>query len=249
MNKIKFFMTALAAVISLAFFASHPEEQANGVVPGYGFMNVNAVDSRQLNVNNISTWFRTNGNFNRDPATGNAGFEWPKGSGKYARYASGLWMGCITGNDTLTAVAEFSYDYLPGYVDNLGNPQGADDPLYRTYLIERGDTMSADYQNWPVNQGAYVNGAGRPFMLGTQTMFYSYTDAYPHSSGSTSLASLKAQVLQTNWSYSNIGLRDVSFTEFRVINRSGQQWNNVYLSFWTDDDLGDATDDKIGFVI
>ncbi|MEO8665868.1 MAG: T9SS type A sorting domain-containing protein [Ignavibacteria bacterium] len=246
MNRSSYVTLSSLALICIMFVALKGDD------PSYGYRNSKsesfnaAVDSKLLNINNISTWFRNNGNFNRDPATQNAGFEWPKGSGKYARYASGLWMGCTVGNDTLTAVAEYSYDYLPGYVDGSGNPQGMDDPLYRIYSIQRGDTTSADYQDWPVSQGAYTNEIGRPFFLGTQTMFYVYTDAYPHSSGSTSLASLKAQILQTNWSYTNIGLKDVAFTEFRVINRSGQTWNNVTLSYWTDDDLGDGNDDAIG---
>ena len=40
-------------------------------------------------------------------------------------------MGCKSGIDTLTAVAEYAYDYLPGYVDDFGNPQGATDPAYK----------------------------------------------------------------------------------------------------------------------
>ena len=155
-------------------------------------------------------------------------------------------MGCKSGIDTLTAVAEYAYDYLPGYVDDFGNPQGATDPAYKIYSITKGDSASPDYQNWPVNQGAYLNSNGRPFFLGTQTMFYSYTDAYPHSSGQTSLASLKAQILQTNWCYTNTDLADVQFIEFRIINRSSSPWVNTYLAFWTDDDLGTATDDAIG---
>ena len=205
-----------------------------------------AVTSRQMDVNNISTWYRTNGSYNRNPSTGVAGFEWPKGSGIFARYASGIWMGCKSGTDTLTAIAEYAYDFKPGYVDNAGLPQGNDDPLYRTYLINRGNTTDPDYLNWPVNQGAYVTSNGSPFFLGTQTMFYSFTDAYPHESGSTSIQSLKAQILQTNWCYTNLGLRDVNFIEYRVINRSNTAWVDTYLAFWTDDDLGDALDDAVG---
>ena len=205
-----------------------------------------AVSSRQLDANNISAWYRTNGSFNRDPATGNAGFEWPKGTGKYARYASGIWMGCTSGSDTLTAVAEYSYDYKPGYVDNSGLPQGTDDPLYRIYSITRGNTTDPDYLAWPANQGAYVNSNGTPYFLGTQTMFYCYTDANPHESSASSIASLKAQILQTNWCYTNVNLGDVQFIEYRIINRSGIPWVNTYLALWTDDDLGNATDDAIG---
>lgn len=217
----------------------------NGLIL-FAYSSTETSNSKLLNANNISSWFRNNGSFNRDPSTGNSGFEWPKGTAKSARYASGIWMGCKSGNDTLIAVAEYSYDYLPGYVDDFGNPQGSTDPAYRIYSITKGDSASPDYQSWPAYQGAYLNSNGRPYFLGTQTMFYSYTDAYPHSSNNSSLASLKAQILQTNWCYTNIGMEDVQFIEFRIINRSNVQWENTYLAFWTDDDLGTATDDAIG---
>jgi len=224
----------------------------NGFITGenglifFAYSSVETPNAKLLYANNISSWFRNNGSFNRDPSTGSAGFEWPKGFATTARYASGIWMGCKSGNDTLTAVAEYSYDYLNGYVDDFGNPQGASDPAYKIYSITKGDSSSPDYQNWPVYQGAYLNSNGRPFFLGTQTMFYSYTDAYPHSSGQTSLISLNAQILQTNWCYTNTDLADVQFIEFRIINRSSSAWVNTYLAFWTDDDLGNSTDDKIG---
>jgi len=42
------------------------------------------IDSKKMDGNNISTWYRNNGSFNRDPSTGNSGFEWPKGARKFA---------------------------------------------------------------------------------------------------------------------------------------------------------------------
>ncbi|HMQ70500.1 MAG TPA: hypothetical protein PKA90_16045, partial [Ignavibacteria bacterium] len=98
-----------------------------------------AVTSAQLNANQINTWFRTNGSFNRDPTTNNAGFEWPKGSGKFARYASGLWLGCVVGNDTLIAIAEYTYDYAPGYWSASGSAEGSNDPAYKIYNIYEGN--------------------------------------------------------------------------------------------------------------
>ena len=205
-----------------------------------------AITSSQLNANQINTWFRTNGSFNRDPSTGNAGFEWPKGSGKTARYASGLWLGCVVGNDTLIAVAEFSYDYSPGYWSETGAAEGSNDPAYKIYNIYEGNTTSSDYLNWPVNQGAYVDSLGNPLFLGSQTQFYSYVD-FPHGSNNASLASLQAQVLQTNWAYNVNGpLGNIVFQEYRIINKSTNVWNNTYLAQWSDDDLGNATDDKVG---
>lgn len=227
-----------------------PGNGNNGNFPNKLLSNPNqifAIDSKKLDANQISTWFRTNGSYNRDPSTGNQGFEWPKGSGKFARYAGGLWLGCIVGNDTLTAVASFTYDFVPGYVDNDGNAAGQEEPAYRIYKITQGNTTDADYLNWPINQGAYTDSLGRPLFLGTQTMFYVYNDAATHASGQTSLASMKAQILQTNWSYNVNGpLGNIVFMEYRIINRSNNTWTNTYLGSWCDDDLGNENDDKIG---
>ena len=248
-KKILIFLIPVLIVIAYGF---KPHDKPNNNNTGYRINSnpnqTQVISSAQLNANQISTWFRTNGSFNRDPSTGNAGFEWPQGSGKTARYASGLWLGCVVGNDTLTAVAEYSYDYVNGYVDNAGNPAGSNDPLYKIYKITAGNTTDPDYVNWPFNQGAYADSTGlAPLNLGTQTMFYVYTDAYPHASGSTSLISLKAQILQTNWSYNVNGpLGNILFQEYRVINRSSSTWTKTYLAQWTDDDLGASGDDKVG---
>ncbi|MBX7042253.1 MAG: hypothetical protein K1X85_05065 [Ignavibacteria bacterium] len=209
--------------------------------------NLRAVDSKKLDVNQISTWFRSNGSFNRDPSTGNSGFEWPKGQSKFARYASGIWIGAVVDGDTLVCIAEYDYEYLPGYVDDNGNPQGNDDPNYRIYNLSSTDT--SDYGPWrtiAAGQGAYLDSAGNPLLLGSQTMFYSYTDGYAsaHGNNAGSTAPLKAQILQTNWSYNVNGpLSNMSFSEFRIINRSNQPWTKCYIALWTDDDLGDANDD------
>jgi len=214
---------------------------------GENFNDNPSLSSNRLDVNNISAWFRNNGTFNRNPI-GNPGFEWPKDSLKYARFVSGIWLGAKVGNDTLITHAYYDSQYLPGYIDDNGMPMGRDDPLYRIYKIERGDTLSSDYLNWPVNQGAYTNSFGKPFLLGTQTMFYVFTDGYKdyHVGSPGNTAPLKAQILQTNWAYSNVNLRDVIFTEFRIINRSNIQWDNAYFGFWTDDDVGNYGDDAIG---
>lgn len=220
--------------------------------------NILVIDSRKLDANTISTWFRNNGSFNRDPTTGNSGFIWPKGTTMTARYASGLWIGAKVGNDTLIAMAEYEYEYLPGYTDASGIPQGKDDPLYRVYKLTYG-VNDIDRQEWPnallgnSNQGAPVyydnqSNSWKPLDFGTQTMFYSHTDSYPEShiniSGST--APLKADIKQVNFAVDGLGwIGNTIFTQFTIINRSNQIWNNAYFTLWTDDDLGNATDDKI----
>ena len=208
------------------------------------------ISSKQMDANNISTWYRNNGNFNRNPNTNNSGFEWPKVSAKFARYCSGLWIGAVVGDDTLIAISEYDYEYLPGYINNNGEPQGKDDSLYRIYKINKNDVSSYDYLHWPFNQGAYADSLGKPLLIGDQTMFYSYTDGYAESHGNNGgeTAPLKAQILQTNWCFArNAGiLNDVIYTEYRMINRGNLPWTKCYFGNWTDDDLGDSNDDAVG---
>ena len=240
------FVTTLAT-----FIKEEPDDPNKNQTDHSGQPNQNtSLDSKQMDGNNINTWFRNNGSFNRNPNTDNSGFEWPKGSNKHARYASGLWIGAIVGNDTLVAIAEYSYEYKSGNIDQNGIPQGKDDPAYKVYKIVKGDSVSQDYQNWPVNQGAYTDERGKPYLIGEQTMFYSSTDGYPEAHGNRAgmTLPLKAVILQTNWSFKQpYGfLNDVIFTEYRIINKSNLQWTDCYFGIWTDDDLGTATNDGVG---
>ncbi|HEY3249680.1 MAG TPA: T9SS type A sorting domain-containing protein [Ignavibacteria bacterium] len=218
------------------------------------------LSSKQLNANNISTWFRNNGSFNYDPFNGNnPGFEWPKGTGKYARFATGLWLGARVGNDTLVAITEYAFECLPGYTDNNGIPQGQNDPLYKIYKLNIG-VNDDDRLNWPnallgnSNQGAPVyfdnlTNSWKPLDFGHQTLFYRYTDSYPesHTVANGSTAPLKADIMKIDFSVDfQGGLADVAISQFTIINKSSNTWNDTYFTFWTDDDLGSATDDKVG---
>ena len=196
--------------------------------------NTTNIYSRNIDANQINALFRNDGSFNN-----NSSFEWPAGSGLKARYYAGIWMGCTTGNDTLTSMIKYGAgDFVSGYIDNSGNSQSYNDTNYRIYKIVKGDSLSPDYLNWPAYQGAYLNSEGKPYFLGTQTMFYVYNDNYFRQSGYTSIAPMKAQILQTNWAYNRPGLLgNVIFTEYRIINRGSRIWNNFYFGIWNDDDV------------
>lgn len=234
MNRKYFiFLIIISGIISYSFIQ-------NDIYKNDNSQNDLIIDSKKLDGNNISAWFRNNGSFNRDPGTGNSGFIWPSGSSKRLRYASGLWLGAKLANDTLVAVATYDYEYLPGYIDINGNPQGKDDPNYRVYKIIKGDTLSKDYLNWPVSQGAYLDSLEKPFLPGTQTIFYSMTDGYPESHGNHggSTAPLKAQVQVTSWCYNDYPpteLRNVIFSEFKIINKNSLQWSDAFITIWSDE--------------
>jgi photosystem II stability/assembly factor-like uncharacterized protein len=211
-----------------------------------------------MDANNISTVFTNHCEFNRNKFNGNAGFEWPKGSNMFARYASGLWLGAISENDTLVALSDYDYEYYPGYTDNSGNPQGKMDTLNRVYKIIA-DVNDHDRTSWPnallgnSDQGAPVyfdnaSNSWKPLDFGWQTLFTRFTDGYPEShylyAGST--APLKADIKMINYAFSHSGALDNTIiTRYTLINRSNKIWNNLYVGLWVDDDLGDAVDDMV----
>jgi photosystem II stability/assembly factor-like uncharacterized protein len=212
----------------------------------------------QFDANTISTPYNNLGSFNRLQFTGNAGFEWPKGSNKYARYASGIWLGAKVDGDTLIAMAEYDSEFFPGYTDNTGNPQGKLDSAYRIYKL-LGDVNNNDRVKWPnallgnSDQGAPVyfdsqTNTWKPLDFGWQTMFLSYTDSYPESHGNNagSTTPLKADIKLLNYAFSQQGSLDHTIiSRYSIINRSNKVWNDLYIGLWTDDDVGDATDDMV----
>jgi hypothetical protein len=230
----------LLLLATIAFIAFKPNDNGplnkNAKIqndnPSYIF------DSKNIDGNNIDAWFRNNGSFNRNPITNNSGFEWPNGSNKVLRYSSGLWIAGKTGSDTTEAVSNhFTSEYLPGYIDENGVPQGMDDPDFRVYKIAKGDTTSLDYLNWPVDQGAYLDSNNKPFLPGTQTLFYSMSDGYAKYHYYTPEA-LKAQIQVTSWCYNSVTdpvISNTIFTEFKVINRNSLPWNDAVISFWSDE--------------
>jgi len=216
-----------------------------------------AISSKKLDANNISTWFRNNGSFNYDPSLYMPGFEWPRGSGKFARFASGMWIGARVGSDTLVAVAEYGFEYRPGYTDNNGIPHGQNDPNYIIYKLTYGVNDSGRIY-WPnallgnSDQGAPVyfdnqTNSWRPLDFGSQTLFYRITDSYPQSHTLFRTPPLKADLMRLDFSLDVPGgLADVAISQFTVINRSTNVWQNTYFGIWTDDDIGYADDDKVG---
>jgi hypothetical protein len=253
-KKILIFLIPIVIVFAFGFKPKDKPTKTNGNIPYRIIQNPNqiqTVGSVQMNANQINTWFRNNGSFNRDPSTGNSGFEFPNGSLKFSRYASGLWVGAVVGGDTLVCIAEYDYEYLPGNIPTLGgDPVGSTDPNFKVYNISSSDTSQyADWRTYAVPQGAYLDSNGNPNLMGNQTLFYSYTDGYPeaHGNNAGSTAPLKAVILQTNWCYAANGpLSTMAFSEFRIINRNTLPWTNTFIAVWTDDDVGQANDDACG---
>jgi len=250
MNRLSF-VTLAIFLASLSTGLAQPKEQ-----PGRSAQRMQkpltSGDYVYMDVNRISTPIRNNGSFNRDPGTGNAGFEWPKGSGKTANYASGLWIGGKRGDTVRVAVAEYSYEFDAGPIIN-GQPANPADPIWRMYSIRRGDNRanSIDYAEWPTQYGApatkAADGSRIPELIGDRTIWCVFNDADPAKHREFQTPPLGVEVQLTAFAFDRPdALGDNIFYKWKIINKSGENIDSMYVTIWSDVDLGDSGDDLDG---
>jgi len=179
-------------------------------------------DSTCIDANNILMFVTNHGNFGRDLGRvfGNDyGTYYPYASAedilsgvndRSVLYVAGLWIGGIDSatNDTLVTVSEFSSEFVPGPMD--GGTFLPDQPEFRVYKLYRDSLESnpnQDYLEWPVDQGAPVDGQGHPAMRGDQMLWTVYNDADPaqHDNNNGETAPLGVEIQQTVWAVDEPG--------------------------------------------
>lgn len=221
-------------------------------------------NSHNLNGNNISSYFNISGIFDQNKQFQNiAGFEWPKGTSKTAIFTAGLSIGAFVNGQLREAMCSYGGEYDSGYCVNGNYITNSN---FKFYKVSRGDNAqnNTDWANWgqmipfgapfiDVNlNGVYEPAIDTPGVHNAkQTIFYCMTDANPNSHNSNEgfgggTLPLGAEVHLTAWVYDNMGLEDVQFIQFDVINKSLNTWNAVKMGIVSDPDLGYAIDDYIG---
>ncbi|MBS1516153.1 MAG: hypothetical protein JSS63_14045 [Bacteroidetes bacterium] len=233
--------------------------------------NIDAVIKAQmnLNANNISSWVWNTGVIDQDLRTNNTpGFEWPKGSGKFAIFTAGLSIGTYMNGNLRMGNASYNGEYAPGYVDQSvpTDPKYKTSSIFKLYRIVAGDNAATnpDYANWGLmvpygapyvdidGNGQYNPSIDKPGIKdAAQTVFVCLTDADPSNhttsegfSGGT--LPIFAETHLTAWAYTTPGLEDLQFVNWVVINKSGRNWDSTHFGVVVDPDLGDANDDYIG---
>ena len=206
-------------------------------------------DYTVFQVNNINAWITDYGSLYRNPITGNSGFEWPAGSNIYAIYAAGLWMGAQVEDQPRVAVAEYSYEFVPGTINPTTHlPNDPTDSSFRIYKIQKGITSSWDYQNWPNQHGAPLDMQGDPLFIGDQTLWTVFNDADSAQHVNMGSFPLGVEIQQTVFGFylpqSQLG--NVIFVRWLIINKGGRYLDSAYVTIWSDPDLGDAGDDLVG---
>jgi len=209
----------------------------------------------RFDANELSVALSNFGTIARD-YQGTLGLEWPQGSGKRLIHGAGLWLlTLVTGLPEIhrSAMADYGSEYTPGIMTGGGDatdPAGTNKTYY-VYKITRADltTPGRDYLNWPLIQSAPVDSLGNPLLIGDQTLYCTFNDAYApeHGLPDGSVNPLQAEVHQTVFGFSRqASLSRVMFVHYRIQNRSRFRWPEFYAGIWVDPDIGDPYDDLAG---
>ena len=219
--------------------------------------NPGALDQRLWDGNNIAVVVSNDGAFVDYRLTGESGLEWPKGSGLTAVFTAGLWVlaGRVDGiSEIRTAVGYYSAEFAPG-------PYGSDpdDASYRIYALKTtDDSTNTDWQTWPVDQGAPwvdVDGDGvynpatdHPDTEGDLYFWSVFNDGdttrHEEYFGTDPLGiEVQSAIYGFNADQS---LSNTLFLRYPVINKGPHDLDSVFISPWSDPDLGEAHDDPNG---
>ena len=215
-----------------------------------------------IGVNNIRMFVTNTGSFAWDKSGAGqpAGFEFPKGTGKTALYAAGLWLGAKVNGERRLAVSEYSDEYKPGSAAGGYPPDNPDKPEYKVYKLNRlynddaaRDAALADYEAGAIPHGApavTLQPDGSLSILGDEMMWavYNDLDSTGHDNRADGLLkSMGIEVQQTTFAFAAQGaLNNTIFIKYKFINRGPWFLDEMYASQWCDPDLGDASDDLVG---
>ena len=204
-----------------------------------------------------------------NPLTRNGGFYWPGGEDATipAIFEDGLvWGGKVNGEIRVNG-STYRQGLEPGYILPSGLPSDPLDIKSKIFKLKKdwqylppGTERSKyefDYLNWPVDLGApwddndgdgvYTFGIDNPKILGEETLFFVANDLDTARSTFTYGSNpIGLEIQATTFGYNSELLKDVVFKKFKIINKSSDEITDMYLTYWTDDDLGNAGDDYVG---
>ena len=223
-----------------------------------------------ISVNEVKMWLSNNGMGSHNPTTDGSGFYWPGGDegSLTAVFADGLVWGGIVNSQILVNGSTYRYGLQAGKILENGTPDDPWNSKYRVYKILDGwenlppglvrDQYEQDYIEWPMEDGApyldvdgngvFTPGVDEPQYVGDETLWYIANDLDASRTtftyGSLPIG-LEFQTTTYAFDQANF-LADAVFKKYRIINKSSNTIDSMYIVYWMDDDLGDAGDDYSG---
>ncbi|MCB0710838.1 MAG: hypothetical protein KDD67_00760 [Ignavibacteriae bacterium] len=118
-------------------------------------------ENRTTQLSSIQTFVTNYGIIGLNPAPGNAGFVWPKGSGKAYMFGGGFWFGTKKQVSGTSAMKEYT---VLGYNPNTGRSWFVPGPITQPYLNSGIDTTYEGILNNRLYISTdYRNGTGIPY--------------------------------------------------------------------------------------
>ncbi len=248
-----------AAVFCLIFvsvvFANNPNMKNN-----YHSNSTSVDNNTFINTNQILMFVTNHGIFGRDlsgvfgydygtwyPFTGNINdYTNHTVFGKYSPlYTAGLWIGGKVNNEIRVSVSEYISEFVPGPMAN--NTYMADQPEFKVYKLYAESLLTnpnQDYLAWPTGQGAPSDEFGHPIMKGNQMLWSVFNDANSAKHINMATTPLGIEIQMTTIADNNYA--SSLFLVYKIYNKGINTIDSCYLSFWSDPDVGSASDDFVG---
>ncbi len=133
-------LAAAALAAALVSSAVHTPSAAAPASPSRAARPADATTfdyARRIDANNLNMFVSNRGWYAYDMATGSAGLYYPKGEGKTAVFAAGLWLGAQVQGQPRVTVAEYSPEYGPGGILPTGAWDNRMLPEHKVYKVAR----------------------------------------------------------------------------------------------------------------
>ncbi len=224
-----------------------------------------------ITVNSIKMYISNTGDGSHDPYTTGQGLYWPGGDNatQGAVFEDGLVWAGLMNSDTVAGGSTYLQGLQAGKILENGTADDPNLPKYRVYKVLEGwenlppgperYLYEKDYNEWPAedgapfndinNDGIYTPGIDNPY-IGEETMWCVSNDLDSERTyslyGSPPMG-LEVQTLVYAFNpYDQYALQNTVFKKYKIINKGQNTISNMYFSYWSDDDLGEAPDDFIG---
>lgn len=208
-----------------------------------------------IDINNVRMVTSNRGSIAWDVVTGNAGLEYPKGTGKLAIFAAGIWMGGMVGSNLRYILCDYDFEWFPGNITSLPGESpttfvDGTQARWQVFKLTKGDgPENPDYAGWieMAPFGAPMNDDGTPAIMGDQTLWTIFNDADPSVHEFFDTRPLNIECKETVFAFDKSGaLGNTVFVRLDFTNKGPDTIEDYYCSFWSDPDLGDAFNDVVG---
>lgn len=233
---------------------------------------VPAMSTTVLEINEAKVTLATGGEIFYNAAIQDAGYEIPKGSGIYSIFAGALWIGALDDDGNLKLAAQTyrtdGEDFWPGPLDSDGQTNKVNcDNFDKSWTVAQAEidafnedfadgtidnTISASILTW---KGPFVDADGNgsydpnmgdhPKVDGEIATWYVINDN-GNTHNATGGEAIGIQIETLVYGFNTEDLKEVTFVNYNLINKSFENLRKAYLGTWLDPDLGNYVDDFVG---